>query len=112
MAKLHAHIESRAVDCDGPLDRSYTEVMNDDELADELMGEYYFEARILRSVISLHPHYLAQLEVVSYEDGTSRLSWFEPTEEGSRNVEATFCREDRCDMGSSQRDHYAEQMGY
>jgi len=116
MSALHAHLESRSIDCDGPLDRSWVmaqEPGGEQVSPEDQHSEHAFKNRVLASVVSFVPLAGATLNVTYFaDDDTSRLSWHEVTDEGNRAVEATFCR-DECDTEArSQRDHYAEQMGY
>lgn len=100
--KLHAHVESRSRDCDGTYDRSYVTVIDDGE------GEYDFEGRLLRAVVSVSG-LGGKLEVTRFEeDDTFRLSWSEPTDEGFFNVEATTCRDECDEAATTFRDHTAE----
>lgn len=87
--------------------------MNDNEIADASFGDLAFEERVLASVVNVSPHYKGTLEVESFPDATSRLTWSETTEEGRRLTEATFCHDEHCDSNlRSYRDYTAEAMGY
>jgi hypothetical protein len=112
---LHAHIDSAARDCDGLYTRDYVMTMTDAERLVAGGDEYAFEGRVLHHVVSLYGYggtlTVTRGDIDNGEDWT-RLSWSEPTEEGYRNIEATFCRDD-CDLDEhSQRDHTAEAAGY
>lgn len=69
-----------------------------------------FKGRVLVSVVSLDPSGPdSDAEVHLRSDG---FTYDEPTDEGYRHAEVTWC-EDECDQNaSSQRDVYAEMMGY
>lgn len=111
---LHAHMESRVSDCDGPLDRDWVVTMPEvPEGTDVSDAEYAFRSRVLASMVSTQGEHDGTLSVRTFDDGTSRLSWAERTEEGYRMVEATFCVDESCDPEAhGQRDHFAEAMGY
>lgn len=113
MSNLHAHYSSSSVDCDGPFEQSYVMVMNDDERASEF-GDIEFHNRVLTNAVSLYSsQFGGTLRVERDEDdGQAMFFWHERTEEGSRSVEARLCT-DACDESEySQRDYYAEMMGY
>jgi hypothetical protein len=114
MTHLHAHMDSRSRDCDGPLDRNWVATMPDaEDGASDDDREFAFRRQVLASVVNIQPLHTGTLTVTSFEDGTSRLSWHEETDEGFHAVEATFCTDETCDLGASgQRDYYAEAMGY
>lgn len=112
MTKLHAHIETAASDCDGLITRDYVMTMTDEERASEF-GDLEFHDRVVTSVVNTYSlDGEATLKVSRLNDGSVRISWTEPTEEGYRNSEATFCTDDCDDEESSYRDHRAESMGY
>lgn len=104
---LHAHYESYATDCDGPISRDFVLDMYDDE------DEYAFQQRVLLAVVSTHTFHGGKLEVVNDDEySLMRYVWSEATEEGGRHVEATFCTDD-CDLTeTSYRDYQAEAAGY
>lgn len=109
---LHAHFETAASDCDGLITRDYVVVPNDEERASEF-GDIEFHDRVVAMVVNTYSlDREARLEVHRLADGDVRMSWSEPTEEGYRATEVTFCN-DHCDEAeSSYRDHRAESMGY
>ena len=110
---LHAHVSTASRDCDGPLYRDWVESLNDDERAmhEKANGvndfhDLYFKERILGNHVSFH----AECEVHVFPAGF-RVS--EPTDEGYRSAEVIWCEVESCDPHeSSQRDIYAEMMGY
>lgn len=112
--EIHAHVSTASADCDGPLYRDYVTVPNDDEIAESEraqgvndFSEIHFKERVMMSHCS--PYAVHQL-TVKVDDGG--FEWHEQTEEGYRSGEVRWCDDD-CDTGqSSQRDVYAEQMGY
>lgn len=111
---LHAHVDSVAVDCDGPLYQSYITRLNDDEIAEHVKAagvndfhDLHFKARVLTQHVSFHNEFGSTVEVSSHGFTVS-----EPTDEGHRAVDVRWC-EDECDLNErSQRDVYAEMMGY
>lgn len=111
---LHAHVARASADCDGPMFDEYTMTLSDEEVAEHEKAQgvndfhdLHFKSRVLDSVVSFHPD--AEAEVRITADG---FRYHEPTEEGYRQTEVTWC-EDDCDTGeTSHRDVYAEMMGY
>lgn len=114
---LHAHVATASRDCDGPMYRDYVEAANDLEIAEHNEGEargynnfadLTFKARILAGQVSFSPDVSVKVEVTVHGFTTS-----EPTEEGYRSSEVRWCEDADCDPNAaSQRDVYAEQMGY
>ena len=114
MQSLHAHIQSYATDCDGPISRTYDMTMTDDERNSEF-GDIDFHNRVLASVVNTYSIFQSgELRVTSGEgsDYVVRLEWWETTEEGGRNVTATICGCPDGDHEPTYRDHRAEQYGY
>jgi hypothetical protein len=111
---LHAHIDTAAADCDGPLYRSWVATFNDEERAerDAAQGindfsDIHFMNRVLAGQCG--PYAVRQLTVKIDESG---FTYHEDTEEGYRSGEVRWCTDD-CDTEErSQRDVYAEMMGY
>ncbi len=114
ITEIHAHVATASADCDGPFYRDFIIVPNDDEIAASVkadgvndFSEIDFRQRVLAS----------QVSVYCTEDGTLQVSaggfsWHETTDEGYRSSHVTWCDDD-CDTGQqSQRDVYAEMMGY
>jgi hypothetical protein len=107
--ELHAHVDTYAADCDGPISRSYVETANDDERTSEF-GDLEFRERVLGSRISWSPAEGATVTVQITADG---FETNEPTEEGYRAASVRWCEDSSCDTGArSQRDVYAERAGY
>lgn len=107
---LHAHVSTSSSDCDGPMYREYVEVFNDDETAESGkayndFSDLHFKARILSNAVSFH----ATCKVEVDEDG---FQYHEQTDEGYRAVHVSWCESDCDESQSSQRDVFAEQMGY
>lgn len=114
---LHAHVDTYAVDCDGPISRSY--IITADPERDQRDswdgdGEISFRERVLGHVASAYTTWQGTLTVTGDEMGglTKRLEWSEQTEEGGRHVTAVFCDDDCETNATSYRDHRAEEMGY
>lgn len=112
---LHAHVETHATDCDGPLSSGYLLTMNDHEQADQF-GDIKFMERVVSHVVNVYSLFRSgtlQVDCLDESSTEKRLSWSEQTEEGHRSVEATICTDD-CDLSedSWRRDHQAEAAGY
>lgn len=118
MSNLHAHIESYAIDCDGPISRDYILTMNDDELAGQDQPHYFgdldFHERVLANVVHTYSSFRGgRLNVETDDDyGNVSLEYTEPTEEGFRSTTARFCTDDCNTTMHGYRDHRAESMGY
>lgn len=105
---LHAHLSTAAVDCDGPIYRDWVTTLNESERADEDWGGLDFRSRLLGLYISMRSEFGVKVTVTS--DG---FEWHEPTDEGYASGEVRWCEDEDCDPhAASQRDVYAEQMGY
>lgn len=112
---LHAHVSTAAADCDGPIYRDWVEPMNDDEIAEHVeadgvndFSDIHFMNRVFTSRCG--PYAVHQMRVTVDEGG---FEWNESTEEGYRSGEVRWCQDEDCDPNaSSQRDVFAEQMGY
>ena len=109
MTTLHAHVETAASDCDGPLYRHWVEQMTDEEKADQF-GDLDFRARLLSNHVSFWPAEGAEVTVKVYRDG---FDTSEPTEEGYRQSCVRWCEDADCDTAErGQRDVFAERAGY
>lgn len=111
---IHAHIETYATDCDGPISRTYMLTMNDEERADDF-GDITFVNRMVAHVVSAYSTFHGGNLTITNDDEYSvgkRLEWNEVTEEGHRNVVANICTDDCDDERPTYRDHRAEAMGY
>jgi hypothetical protein len=114
---LHAHVSTASRDCDGPMYREWVEAMNDDEIAEheaaEVRGyndfsDLHFKGRVLSGRVSFHSERGCQVEIT---DRGFEVS--EPTDEGYSSSEVLWCEDEDCDPNAaSQRDVFAEQMGY
>lgn len=111
---LHAHVSSTSADCDGRYDRDYITWLNDDEMAEHQKAQgvndfhdLHFKERVLGGIVSFSPDHDAA-EVRIHRNG---FRYNEPTDEGYRYVEVTWC-EDDCEDPDTYRDHTAEAMGY
>lgn len=111
---LHAHIATASVDCDGPLYRDYTVFLNDEEIAEHEkqdgvndFHDLHFKERILGSQVSFSPLMTAAVEIVE-----AGFRVHEVTDEGYRSSEVYWCDDESCTESYSQRDIYAEMMGY
>ena len=112
---LHAHVSTASADCDGPIYRDYVTSLNDAELAEHADANGvndFHEIHIMNLVFTNHcgPYAVHQLTVKVDDDC---FEWNEQTEEGYRAGEVRWCRDADCDPNAaSQRDVYAEMMGY
>lgn len=113
---LHAHIATAATDCDGPMYREYTAFISPEERAQHLAAngindftEIKFRERILASQVSVYSVGPGGLTMKADEHG---FTWNEGTDEGSRGGEVRWCDDRDCGESYSQRDIYAEMMGY
>lgn len=111
---LHAHISTFSSDCDGPMYRDFVKTMNDAEIAHHEQANgvndfssLMFKERILSWHVSFSP--LDEAEVRITRDG---FDYVEATDEGMRRVEVRWCEDDCATDQYSQRDVFAEQMGY
>lgn len=100
---LHAHVETASADCDGPMHRSYTvfQAEGGEDTMDFMNNT--FAGQVSPYAVSIG------MKVTITEDG---FEWNESTEEGYRSGEVRWCHEPDCEPRSSQRDVYAEMMGY
>lgn len=112
---LHAHVSTASRDCDGPLYRDYVSALNDDERAEheraQGVNDFHdlnFKSRILSNHVSFHTEFGVSVKV------TAEGFWTrEQTDEGYRSAEVRWCEDPDCDPHeASQRDVYAEAMGY
>lgn len=112
---LHAHVSTSSRDCDGPMYREYVETLTDaDRLAIVAANgindftDLEFKARILSFHVSFHSEFGVTVRMDA--DG---FQVSEPTDEGHRSSEVTWCENEGCDPNARwQRDVYAEAMGY
>lgn len=103
---LHAHVSTAARDCDGPLYRDYVTAAREDERDDDF--GFAFKERVMGNHVSFHP--LVKVEVEVTPEG---FTTHEVTDEGYRSSEIRWCEDEDCDPNAaSQRDVYAEMMGY
>jgi hypothetical protein len=111
---LHAHVATASADCDGPMYHDYVTVPNDAEIAEHEaaqgvndFSDIHFMNRVFTNHVS--PYAVRQLTAKLDDDG---FTWHEDTEEGYRAGEVRWCRDDCDESLYSQRDVYAEMMGY
>lgn len=112
---LHAHVSTSAPDCDGPTGHDYIIGLNEEEVAhheqQDGVNDFHdlmFKDRVLTGVISTIPEYDAEVHI--RRDG---FTYNEPTEEGYRAAEVSWCEDEGCDPNAESRyDAYAEAMGY
>lgn len=108
---LHAHVFRAESDCDGPIQKSYIETLNDAERleSDNEVNDFHdinFKERILGETVSVFSS--GTLDVTP-----NGATWNEPTEEGHRYTEIQWCEDAECDPDvSTYRDIQAEGMGY
>lgn len=111
----HAHIATSTADCDGPMHREYTVFVSDEAKAKSAacdgindFWEIDFRNDVLTSQVSLTTVEFG-LRMTATEDG---FEWVQPTDEGYRSGEVRWCDEESCSPTYSQRDVFAEMMGY
>lgn len=110
---LHAHVSTAHADCDGPFYRDYVTALNDDERAEHErqngvndFHDLHFKERVMGNHVSFHGH----VKVSVTPEG---FTMYEQTDEGYRSAEVYWCEDADCDPhAASQRDVYAEMMGY
>jgi hypothetical protein len=119
----HVHVHTHSSDCDGPMEHWHTyRIPNIREEA--LRPEYLRGPHYTGPEFSDLWDYLCKNEVSTCYPGTVTISpgegnddaechWSYTTDEGHRGGEMEVCSDPECaHEGSSQRDHYAEAMGY
>lgn len=110
--RLHAHVNTTSVDCDGPIHRNYVTsppVVDADIIVpdDVAFSDIDFMERVFLNLCS--PYAVEQLTIEVDENG---FRWHERTEEGFRAGGVRWCT-DNCDRTqSSYRDIRAEEAGY
>ena len=111
----HAHIDRASADCDGPFYQSYTVFVDDEAKAKSAacngvndFWEIDFRNDILTSQVSVYA-VSHGLRMTATDDG---FAWHEDTDEGYRRGEVRWCDDESCGESYSQRDVYAEMMGY
>jgi hypothetical protein len=110
---LHAHIETAQRDCDGLYTSGYMMPLTNEEIEESKkevndFHEIHFMNRIMGLVAC--PYAILRATVKIDEDG---IEVREDTEEGFRNTEVRWCKDESCTEGSPwQRDHTAEAAGY
>lgn len=114
MLTLHAHVSTSSADCDGPIYRDYVTVPNDEEIAEHEAANGindFSDIHFMNRVFTNHcgPYAVHQMRVTVDESG---FQWHEDTEEGYRGGEVLWCHDDCDESQASQRDVFAEQMGY
>ena len=94
--------------------RDYVTVLNDDEIAmhEDAQGvndfhDLVFKSRVLSNHVSFHSEF--GVTVAVHEWG---FTTHEQTDEGYRQAEVRWCEDDCNEDEYSQRDVYAEMMGY
>lgn len=110
---LHAHVSTSSSDCDGPMYRDYVMVFNDDETAESGkavndFSDIHFMQRVMMSVAS--PYAVQYGMTVKVDE--SGIEVHESTDEGYRAAEVRWCTDECDESAASQRDVFAEQMGY
>lgn len=113
----HAHISTASADCDGPFYRDYTVFVSDEAKAKSAacdgVNDFWdieFREGILASQVSLTTMRDGQTGTVNVtEDG---FSWHRSTDEGYESSDVRWCDDESCTESYSQRDIYAEMMGY
>ena len=116
---FHVHEATASRDCDGPFERYSTYRI---PMLRWLPGELDFKrpatpdaddlwVKLCRLSIPLHT--TVEIKVTENDDGTMTMTWGHATDEGFRSQTLTGCKDPDCAHDDdSQRDHYAEAMGY
>lgn len=101
---MHAHVSTESRDCDGKYERQYTRKPRAGQTDDD------FRADTLWALlpIDLGP----ESDPVRVMFTRFGFDFTEPTEEGYRAVDVTWCTDDDADQPARYRDHTAESMGY
>lgn len=100
---LHVHMSTTMTDCDGRMDRDYVMLPNDGE------DDYDFKARVLMGMVSWS--YENRVEFTGdYDLPVVEVNYAH--DEGVYQGEAAYCTDEHPDAPATQRDHYAEAMGY
>lgn len=115
MDNLHAHVSTASADCDGPMYRDWVEAPNDEEIAEHEaaqgvndFSDIHFMNRVFTGQCG--PYAVRQMRITLDDSG---FEYREDTEEGYRSGEVRWCHDEDCDPNAySQRDVFAEQMGY
>jgi hypothetical protein len=98
----HAHVHTVGQDCDGMQEWSYVMAPDEGETRDAFRG---------RMVADHLPDTTEGAAVGVFFDRHG-FSYTEPTDEGYRAVEVTWCTDDDMDTPRGYRDHAAEAAGY
>ena len=112
---MHAHITKESVDCDGPFYQEYVSFLTHEEKAKSRAAngvndftDIEFRRRILGDTVSVY----AIEYGLTMKAGPNGFNWCESTDEGHRGGEVRWCDDESCTPAYSQRDVYAEIMGY
>jgi len=113
---FHVHAHHGGTDCDGPMERSHTyqltslvweNIFTDPERIERGPDDNDLWAHLVRMDVPVH----AESATVNISEG--HMDWSERTDEGHRGGSLDACYDPGCAYdGDSQRDHYAERMGY
>lgn len=121
MPKPHIHIHTSSRDCDGPMERfrtineiprpSYYRELEDGEEDDYVQNKTDMWLWAISTLPDLYQH--EQTVTLTVDNQAFNMSWGGATEEGYAGGEVQYCEDDECsDEHASQRDHFAEAMGY
>lgn len=115
ISTAHAHVSSASADCDGPMYRDYTVFVDDEAKAKSAACDGvndFWEIEFRNSILT------SQVSVYAVEHGLTMKAteagfcWHETTDEGYRSGDVRWCDDEDCGESYSQRDVYAEMMGY
>ncbi len=111
---LHAHVSTFSRDCDGGHGDEYITRLNADELAEHARAngvndfhDLNFKERVLGNIVSFHPEQDAEVHIT--REG---FRYSEPTDEGFRSAEVTWCEEECEAPRNTVYDEYARAAGY
>lgn len=103
-ARKHVHVSKHSRDCDGPLDQDYVAQYEGDD------GDFF---TALGFAIRPGGTEFPATVVLDLEDSGWAAEVTQAHEEGGSLTELVECDDPNCDLDRrSQRDHYAEAMGY
>ena len=101
---MHAHVHIDSRDCDGRYERSYVVTPEDGQ------DMYAFQGMVMGWYMPLD--YRGDDTVITVQMSSRGFDFLEPTDEGYRAVDVTWCTGDDVSERGTFRDYTAESMGY
>lgn len=106
----HIHVSRNASDCDGPIDHYHVDLPRPGDEGGSMFSHWM---RALQWLPNAAVYVEGTMTVKHHEDGTYSAEWSAPTDEGYEHEEIRVCLDPHCAYDrASQRDHFAEAMGY